>query len=103
MEWNARIQGLTPEFPLDPQRFPESRRPPASACLSIEELLKGYTIEGAIPFRLEDEIGSIEEGKAAHFVILENDLFTMPKTEIHNTRVRAVFFEGRQISGEILS
>lgn len=93
---------VDPEFPLDAQVYPGSVRPPASARLSLEELIRGYTLSGAIPFRFEDRMGSIEEGKLAHMVLLDKNIFEVPKNEIHRVEPAAVFFEGNLISGGLM-
>ena len=92
---------VDPEFPLDPAVYKGSVRPPESAKLSLEELVRGYTIRGAIPFRFEDRMGSIEEGKLAHLVILKQNLFEVPENEIHKIEPSAVMFEGKVISGQL--
>ena len=43
--------------------------------MGIEEMLLGYTINGAIQLRIEDSKGSIETGKDADFLVFDNDLF----------------------------
>ncbi len=93
---------VDPQFPLSESRYPGSVRPPADAVLSIEELILGYTIKGAVPFRLENEMGSIEKGKLAHFVVMNEDIFSIPKNEIHNITVKSVFFEGKPVFGKLL-
>lgn len=47
-------------------------------ALSAEEAIRGYTIDAARSFFADDRIGSIEEGKLADFVVLAEDVFTMP-------------------------
>lgn len=76
-------------------------RQPESAKLPLEEMIKGYTIKGAVPFRFEDRMGSIEKGKLAHLVILKQDLFKVPENEIHKVEPQAVLFKGKLISGNL--
>ncbi|MDD2215580.1 MAG: amidohydrolase family protein [Eubacteriales bacterium] len=76
-------------------------RQPGSAKLPLEEMIRGYTIKGAVPFRFEDRMGSIEKGKLAHLVVLKQDLFEVPKNEIHKVEPQAVLFEGKLISGSL--
>ena len=85
------------EETLDPEKYPGSVRPPESAKLSIEELIKGYTRAGAVPLRLEDKLGSIEEGKQANLVVLDKNIFEIPLEEIHAIKPEAVMFEGEFI------
>lgn len=42
----------------------------------IDEMLLGYTINGAIQLGIEDKKGSITAGKDADFLVFENDLLT---------------------------
>ncbi len=83
--------------PFDPERYPGSVRPPASAKIGIEELIRGYTRYGAIPLRLADKIGTLEEGKKANLVVLEQDVFNVPLKEIHEILPSKVMFDGEFI------
>lgn len=83
--------------PLDSQRYPGSVRPPESAKLPVEEMIRGYTRYGAIPLRLEDRTGTLEEGMMANLVVLDKNIFEIPATEIHTVKPQAVMFEGEFI------
>ena len=76
--------------------------PPASERLTIEDLIKGYTIIGARALRLDTEIGSMEAGKSADFVVLDEDLFSMNPYEIHRIVPAAVVLEGKCVKGELV-
>lgn len=89
------------EYPLDPEKFPESIRPPQNARLSLKDLVDGYTRLGAIPLRLEDKIGTIEAGKLANLVVLDQNIFDIPVDKIHETETKAVMFEGTFIKNEL--
>ncbi len=88
------------EDPLDPEKYPGSVRQPESARLTVEEMIRGYTRYGAIPLRLEDKIGTIEEGKQANLAVLNKDIFRIPLEEIHTIKPDAVMFEGEFIRKE---
>ena len=64
--------------------------------LSREETLKGMTIWAAYSNFEEDEKGSIEPGKFADFVILSDDIMTIPSEEIPNVTAEHVFLGGVQ-------
>jgi predicted amidohydrolase YtcJ len=72
-----------------------------SARLSLEDLLHGYTLYGAIQLRLTEQIGSIEVGKSANLVVLDADLFDVPDDKIHDVEPVAVLFEGRVVHGSL--
>lgn len=74
-------------------------RPPESEKLDIELLIRGYTINGAYPFRMDDRIGSIEAGKLADLVVLGDDLFDIDGDDIHEVKPAAVMMEGAWIHG----
>lgn len=86
--------------PLDPEKYPGSVRPPISARLTPKQLVDGYTRTGAIPFRMENAMGTIEEGKYANLIVLDKNLFEIPLTEIHTIEPDIVIFEGKIIKGE---
>ncbi|HIG43047.1 MAG: amidohydrolase family protein [bacterium] len=76
-------------------------RPPANAALSIEQMLAGYTQNGAYQLRMEDQIGSIETGKLADLVVLDDDLFDIDSDEIWKVKPAAVLMEGVVIQGAL--
>ena len=64
-------------------------------------MLHGYTIHGAYQLRMEDEIGSIETGKRADFVVLDEDLFAIDPERIHAIVPSAVVMDGAIVRGTL--
>ena len=58
------------------------------------QMLAAYTVNGAYQLFLEDMAGSIEAGKSADFVILDNDIEAVDTMDIENIRVNRVIFKG---------
>ena len=77
----------------DTQQYPEGGYQMENA-LSREETLKGMTIWAAYSNFEETEKGSIEPGKFADFVLLSNDIMTMPIHEVPNLKAEKVFVGG---------
>jgi predicted amidohydrolase YtcJ len=95
---------IDPQYPLQPGPGTVEGtqvREPMSARLSLEDLLQGYTLNGAKQLRLADRIGSIEVGKSANLVVLDSDLFDVPVDKIQNLEPVAVLFEGRVVHGTL--
>ena len=65
--------------------------------MSLEDMITGYTINGAYANFVENETGSIEVGKKADLVVLDRNLFDIPETEIADTNVLLTLFEGKAI------
>lgn len=65
--------------------------------ISLEEAIKAYTLNGAYIMRQEDKVGSLEVGKLADFVVLDNDIFTIPTTQIKQTKIVLTIFDGEEI------
>ena len=96
---------IDPQYPMQPGSGTVEGtqiREPISARLTLEDLLHGYTLNGAIQLRLTEQIGSIEVGKVANLVVLDADLFELPADEIQNVEPVAVLFEGRLIHGTLM-
>lgn len=66
-------------------------------CISMEEALKTYTINGAYAAFEEDVKGSIEIGKLANLVILDNNPLEVPKDEIKNLEVVETIIRGKTV------
>jgi len=79
----------------DVEQYPEGGFQMENA-LSREETLKGMTSWAANSNFEEEEKGSIEPGKFADFVILSDDIMTIPSEEIPNVTAEHVFLGGVQ-------
>ena len=62
-----------------------------------EQALTAMTINCAKQMFIEDERGSIKEGKYADFLLVDKDVLTCPVTEIHTARPEATYFEGKKV------
>jgi len=68
-------------------------------CLTREQALTALTINVARQMFLENERGSIKEGKYADFLLVTKDVLTCPVTEIHEAKPVATYFEGKKVYG----
>jgi len=69
--------------------YPEQR-------MTIDEALRGYTIEAAYSEFEESDKGSIEPGKLADFIVISADPTRIPARELLAIRVLSVFVDGRR-------
>ena len=65
--------------------------------LTREQALIALTINCAKQMFVEDERGSIKEGKYADFLLVDKDVLTCPVTEIHEAKPAATYFEGKRV------
>ncbi|MEM8498153.1 MAG: amidohydrolase [Pseudomonadota bacterium] len=86
--------GHTRQDPGDPQ---SPVQPRISERLTIDELLRGYTIDAAYQLHMDDKIGSIEVGKLADLVQLDRDVFTADPHEIHTIEVVMTMMDGQVV------
>jgi predicted amidohydrolase YtcJ len=70
---------------------------PKNERLSIAQLIRGYTRDAAYLLRMENEIGTLEVGKLADVIMLDQNIFKIPPTEISNTVVERTFIDGKQV------
>ena len=68
-------------------------------CLSIEDLMKGYTINNAVGMGIAEKTGSLETGKMANLCILSDNIFEVKAEDIHKIKPEAVIFEGKFVRG----
>ena len=69
-------------------------QPRESERLSVASLVRGFTIDAAYQLHMEDEIGSIEVGKKADLVVLDQDIFSIDPYSIHKTEVVMTVMDG---------
>ncbi|MFY8021753.1 MAG: amidohydrolase [Bacteroidia bacterium] len=80
----------------DANGFPLKGFLPAQA-LSREETLKGMTIWAAKAGFQEHEIGSLEQGKMADFIVLDIDLMTYDLFKIRNLKAKELYVAGEKV------
>lgn len=66
-------------------------------ALTREETIKGMTIWAAKACFLEDEVGSIEPGKKADFIVLDKDLMKAEEKDILITKVLMTYLGGKRV------
>ena len=83
-------------------RVPEWSRcetifPPADERMTIEEMLIGFTINGAKQLGIEDHKGSITAGKDADFLVFDKNLLTAEQEGFSCNKPEEVYFGGKKM------
>ncbi len=74
--------------------YPEER-------LTREETLKAFSADAAFAAFEEAKMGSLSPGKFADFIVLSDDIMTIPSPQILSTKVVATIFGGKVIFGSL--
>ncbi len=87
------IQGaVTLKNPADPKA---KKFPPDNEPMSLELAIRGMTMEAAWQLHMEDKIGSLEVGKYADLVVLDNNPFEVELEQISAIDVLMTMMDGR--------
>ena len=96
--------GMSPIFNMEighTRQTPEQKNAPIQPDkherLAIAALIKGYTLGGAYQIHMDKQIGSIEVGKKADFVILDKNLFEVGSYDIHKVKVVETLLGGKRV------
>ena len=91
--WSALEGMVTRMYPGHPEygTFNPDER------LDVETAIRAFTYNGAMTMEREDEIGSIEPGKSADFIVLDQNLLEIPAEKIHDTRVLQTVLRGKTV------
>jgi predicted amidohydrolase YtcJ len=65
--------------------------------VDLRTILTAYTMGGAFASREEGSNGSLEPGKAADLIVLDQNLYRIPPTRIHQVKVLMTLLEGREV------
>ncbi len=65
--------------------------------IGLQDMVDAYTINGAFALKQERTTGSLEAGKRGDFIVLDRDIFAIDPFDLHDTRVLATYFDGREV------
>jgi len=65
--------------------------------LTRNEAVRGFTRDAAYAGFMENEVGSLEPGKRADFVVLDRDIMKVDVAEIPRTRVLETWIDGQKV------
>ncbi len=86
--------GVTRSLPGLPPANPQER-------LTVRDLIDAYTLNGARAMGRADAFGSLEVGKSADFILLDQDILALGDAghadQIGKTRVLETWFKGRKV------
>ena len=89
LHMEVSVTRQAPESPKSSKiKGPENR-------LSIKEAIEAYTINGAKMVRMDQQIGTLEVGKLADLVILDQNIVEGDPKDIHKTKVLLTMMDGR--------
>jgi len=80
----------------DTQGWPEGGWYPEQA-VSREEAIRAFTLDAAFAAFMEDEVGSLEVGKRADFIVLDRDIMEVPAGEIFQIVVKQTWLDGKPV------
>jgi predicted amidohydrolase YtcJ len=66
-------------------------------ALTREQAIRFYTSNNAFLLFREKQIGSLEPGKLADFIILDRDILTSPIDDLKSTQVRQTYLNGKRV------
>lgn len=85
--WAAIAQAMTREGPYGVLGAKER--------MTIDQMLRAYTINAARALRRDQEIGSIRPGKEADLILIDRDVTRLPPKEVAATRVLWTMLHGQ--------
>jgi len=83
---------------IDDDRYLLSKQERAT----VQQMIKSFTINGAYAMFTDHETGSIEAGKLADIVVLDQNLLTINPIDIDKVKVVMTFFDGRPVYASCL-
>jgi hypothetical protein len=91
--WFAMEGMITRQYPGKPeygQLNPDER-------LDRETAIEVFTRNGAMTLEKEDETGTIEPGKSADFIVIDQNILEVPVEKIHKTKVLMTVLQGHTV------
>jgi predicted amidohydrolase YtcJ len=80
----------------DHQQMPVKGWYPEQA-MTVQEAFRCFTLDAAYAGHQEKIVGSLEKGKWADFIVIDQDIFTIPSKDIYKTVVLQTWQAGKQV------
>ncbi|MPN24363.1 N-substituted formamide deformylase [bioreactor metagenome] len=90
---NGSFYGVDDIKTMDDERYLLN----ANERATVQQMLKSFTINGAYAMFLEEDIGSIEVGKLADLVVLDQNLLAINPNDIDKVQVEMTFIDGKLV------
>ncbi len=68
--------------------------------VSVMDMVKAYTVNGAYQLYREKSIGTLENGKFADMIVVDQDIFKANPLDIDKTKVLTTIFDGDVVYGD---
>lgn len=81
---------------MDYNQYPQGGWDP-NERMEVEDIIKGYTLDGAYDQFEENKKGSVTEGKMADFLVLSKDITKIPPETIRNVKVLCTYVGGEKV------
>jgi predicted amidohydrolase YtcJ len=91
--WFAMEGMITRQYP----GHPEYGRLNPDERIDIHTAIQVFTRNGAMAMEKEDETGTIEPGKSADFIVLNQNILEVPVEKIHETKVLKTVLRGHAV------
>ncbi|OLQ93099.1 hypothetical protein BIY22_00990 [Vibrio panuliri] len=67
------------------------------SAIKLDEAIEIFTLNGAKAIGLGDQLGSIETGKFADFIVIDKNIFDEKIRSVHQTKVLQTYFNGELV------
>ena len=65
--------------------------------MTLAEALRAFTLDAAYAGHQEDQLGSLEPGKWADFILIDRDIFEVPAAELWQVQVLETWVGGLRV------
>jgi predicted amidohydrolase YtcJ len=69
----------------------------ADQAMSVQQALRAFTLDAAYASHQEETLGTLEPGKWADFILVDQDIFAIDPGRIYATRVLGTWVAGRRV------
>ncbi|PCI53275.1 MAG: amidohydrolase [Alphaproteobacteria bacterium] len=95
------LLGIEVALTRKPTDRPEAKALLAHEGVTLAQAIKAYTLDVAFITHREDETGSLEIGKSADLIVIDQNLFIIPVNDISDSKVILTLFKGQTVYGSL--